>query len=116
MSTGVEDISVKRVYKQSDLGVLFTSDFKSGSHFHHIVQKANQFIGLIKKSFEFLDAPMLRTLYTSLVRSYLDYAYMVWCPFQLGNMRVIEKVQRCTTKIIPSLKDKLYNDRLAWCH
>ena len=113
MSAGEEGISVMRVYEQSDLEVLFTSDFKFGPHIHHIVQKANQLIGLIKKSFEFLDAPMLQTLYTSLVRPYFDYACVVWCPFQMGDMRIIEKVQRRATKIIPSLNDKLYYDHLV---
>ena len=113
MSTGEEDISVMRVCEQLDLGVLFTSEFKFGPHIHHIVQKANRLIGLIKKSFDFLDAPMLRTLYTSLVCPYLDYACVVWCPFQLGDIRIIEKVQRRATKIIQSLKDKSYYDRLV---
>ena len=39
---------------------------------------------------------------------------MVWCPFQLGDMRVIKKVQRCATKIAQSLiKDKSYYDHLV---
>ena len=79
------------------------------------MQKTNEVIGFIKKLFEFLDALMLQTLYTSLIHcSYLDYQYacVVWCPFQLGGMRAIEKIQRCATKIVPSLKDKSYYDRL----
>ena len=56
---------------------------------------------------------MLRTLYTSLVHPYLDYACVVWCPFQLGDIGIIEKVQMCATKIIPSLKDKSYYDRIV---
>ena len=40
MSAGEEDISVNQVCEQSDF-----------------VQKANRLIGLIKKSFEFLNAP-----------------------------------------------------------
>ena len=59
MSSGEEYISVNQVCEQSDLGVLFTSNFKFGTHIHHIMQKADRLIGLIKRSFEFLDAPML---------------------------------------------------------
>ena len=59
MSTGEEDIFVKRVCEQLDLGELFTSDFKFGSHIYHIVKKVNRLIGLIRKSFEFLDVPLL---------------------------------------------------------
>ena len=79
------------------------------------MQKTNEVIGFNKKLFEFLDVLMLQTLYTSLIHcSYLDYQYacVVWCPFQLGGMRAIEKIQRCATKIVPSLKDKSYYDRL----
>ena len=81
ISTGKEDISVKKVCEQLNSGVLFTLDFKFGSHIHHILQKANRLIGLIKQAFEFLDASMLQTSYTSLVHPYLDYACVVWCPF-----------------------------------
>ena len=59
MSTEEEDIFVKRVCEHLDLGVLFTSDFKFGSYIHHIVKKANQLISFIRKSFEFLEAPIL---------------------------------------------------------
>ena len=48
MSNGEEDISVKRVCEQSDLGVLFTLNFKFGSHIYYIAQKASQLISLIK--------------------------------------------------------------------
>ena len=86
MSKGEKDTSVKRVCEQSDLGVLFTLDFKFRTQIHHIMQKANQLIGLINKSFEVLDAPMSQTLHTNLVHPYLDYAIVVWCPFQLGDI------------------------------
>ena len=29
----------------------------------------------------------------------------VWCPFQSGDMRAVEKVQRKATKIVPALKN-----------
>ena len=38
---------------------------------------------------------------------------MVWCPFQLGDIRTIEKVQRRATKIVPTLKDRPYYDCLV---
>ena len=66
MTTGEEDIPVNQICEQCDLGVLFTSNFKFGTHIYYVVQKANRLIGLI---FEVLDAPLLQTLYTSLVRS-----------------------------------------------
>ena len=56
---------------------------------------------------------MLWTLYISLVRPHLDYACVVRCPFQLGDVRAVEKVQRRATKIVPALRHKSYYDRLV---
>ena len=53
MSTGEECISVNQVGEQSDLGVLFTSNFKFGTHIHHIVQKTNGLITLLKNHSNF---------------------------------------------------------------
>ena len=107
MSNGEEDISVKRVCEQSDLGVLFTLNFKFGSHIYYIAQKASQLISLIKIHLNvWMHLCYIQTLHTSLVHPYLDYVCVVWCPFQLGDIRVIERVQRSVTKIVPSLKDK----------
>ena len=47
---------------------------------------------------------MFQTLYTTLIRPHLDYASVVWNPYQLGHIRAIEKVQRWTARIIPELK------------
>ena len=49
MSPGDEDTYVTRVHEQLDLGVLFASNLKFGPHIHHIVQKANRLIDLIKR-------------------------------------------------------------------
>ena len=43
---------------------------------------------------------MLRLLYTTLIRPHLDYACVVWNPYQLGDIRALEQVQRCVTKLV----------------
>ena len=71
-------------------------------------------IGLLAllKSFEFLDAPSSVTDFIHRL-VHLHYACVVWCPFQLGDMRTIENVHRRVTKVVPSLKDNPYYDCLA---
>ena len=69
-----------------------------------LCRKVIDLSALIKSPFNFwMYVPMLQTLYTNLVYPYLDYACVVWCPFQLGDVRVIEKVQSHVTKIVLSL-------------
>jgi len=94
------------------LGVLFSSNLKFDKHISNTVQKANNLTGIIKRTFNCLDQSMLQMLYTTLIRPRLDYTTVIWNPHQLGNIRSIEKVQRCATRMIQELKNHPYYDRL----
>ena len=52
-------------------------------------------------------------MYNSLVRSHLEYAIQFWSPHHIKDITKLESVQRGATKIIPPLRNKLYNERLA---
>ena len=69
-------------------------------------------IGLIRRSFTYLDAEVVRTLYTSLVRPSLEYANAVWSPMYKKDAVAIENVQRRATKLVPKLKNLSYEARL----
>jgi len=50
-----------------------------------------------------------------MVRSHLDYASSVWCPYKTGDIEVledIEKVQKRATKLVIELKHLPYTERL----
>ena len=55
---------------------------------------------------------MLRILYTTLIRPHLDYACVVWNPYQSGDIRILEQVQRRATRVCSSLMHLSYHDRL----
>ena len=46
---------------------------------------------------------MLRLLYTTLIRPHLDYACVAWSPYQSGDIRALEQVQRRVTRGCPTL-------------
>ena len=81
--------------------------------YNKIARKANKVIGIIKLSFHCIDKIMFRTLYVSLVRSHLEYALQIWNPHLLGDIQVLEKVQKRATKFIPDLRQLTYSDRLV---
>ena len=39
-----------------------------------------------------------------MVRPHLEYANSVWCPYKIGDIKEIEKVQKRATKLIINLK------------
>ena len=97
---------------EKDLGVIIDNSLRFHDHTASAVKKANQILGVIKKSYNTRDKTTICTLYKGLVRPHLEYGNAIWGPFLLGDIRKVEAVQRRATKLIPNLQDKPYQDRL----
>jgi len=61
---------------ERDLGVTVDSNLNFDMHIQEIVNKANKILGVIKRSFKYLDYTTLALLYKAMVRSHLEYAQM----------------------------------------
>ena len=70
--------------------------------------KANQVLGTIKRTYKTRDRETITTLYKSMVRPHLEYGNAIWGPCYMGDMKLVEGVQRRATKLIP----QLYEERL----
>ena len=77
------------------------------------MHEANRLLGLIKRTFSYLEPQMLRLLCTTLIRPHLDYACVVWNPYQSGDIRALEQVQIRVTRACPTLFHLSYYDRLV---
>ena len=75
------------------------------------INKANAVIGLIRRSFSFLDCRLFTKLYTTFVRPHLEYSHSVWSPHLLKHINIIENVQKRATKLVDSLHNYSYNER-----
>ena len=76
------------------------------------ISKAHSIMGLIRRSFQYLDYEMFRLLFTALVRPHVEYANAVWSPSLKKDIIAIENVQRRASKYLPGMKDLSYEDRL----
>ena len=94
----------------SDLGIVFDDQLKFHHHTTQVTTKANRVLGLIKKSFEYLDSTMLTCLFNTLVRPILEYNNPIWGPHYILDNRKVEKIQRRATRLIPQLQDKSYSE------
>ena len=108
----LEQIRTQR--EEKDLGVIFDSKLSFDIHISKIVSKANQMLGVIRRSFSYLDKDVFLKLYKSFVRPHLEYANAIWSPHLIRQSTLIEKVQRRATKILKECKDKTYEERLQY--
>jgi ribonucleases P/MRP protein subunit RPP40 len=97
---------------ERDLGVLVSRDLKWREQSIAASNKANQMLGLIKRSFKSRDAKTIKKLYCGLVRPLLEYAMPVWNSMSAQDTRTLEKVQRRATKLPRICHALPYDDRL----
>lgn len=95
-----------------DLGVLVNTNLKPSAQCRRAAAKAQRMLAVIKLAFVSFDVFSLTLLYKTFVLPLLEYCSVVWCPFYVKDIEVLEKVQRRFTRILPIFRDLPYNKRL----
>ena len=95
-----------------DLGATFESTLRFDHRILNCVNKANRMLGLIKRTFAYMDKEMFLPLFKTLIRLHLEYATVVWSPFLKKVIFLIENVQRRATKIVKTISNLSYEERL----
>ena len=93
-------IEIAPTSSERDLGVVIDDKITFKGHIGGIIKKVNKLMGLIRRTFIYLDKEVFVPLYTSLVRSHLEYAQSVWSPHSKGGIRRLEQVQRNATRLV----------------
>jgi len=97
---------------EKDLGVWFNNSLKPVDHIAHAVSKANQILGLIRRTFTYMDSQLMKQLFTALVRPHLEYGNVIWHPYLKKDIEMIDRVQHRATRMVPGLSKLNYEDRL----
>ena len=100
--------------EEKDLGITFDTNLKFDQHISNIVKKANQMLGIIKRTFTFRNKHIFLKLYKALVRSHLEYGNVIWNPYLKRQSTLLEGVQRRATKLVPECKEMSYLERLRF--
>ena len=114
MKSDGNNVKLKSVKEEKDLGVTFDCKLSFDPHIQGIIGKANQTLGLVKRSFTYLDKDVFLKLYKAFIRPHLEYANAVWNPFLKRQSIQIEKIQRRATKGLKDCKDLSYAERLKY--
>ena len=100
------------VFEEKDLGVMIDMDLTFEEHMATKIGKANGIMGLIRRTFSYLDGDTFKKLYTSFVRPHLEYANSVWSPHLRKHIKMLESVQIRATKLVDGMKSMSYTERL----
>ena len=106
------EIEIPSVSSIRDLGITISGNFKFHEHIQNIVSTASKTCNMIHRCFTFKSKTFLMDMFKSFARPQLEYASQVWNPLYLGDIKLIESVQRRYTKGIPGLYDHTYGQRL----
>ena len=109
---GPLNTTIKQSTVERDIGVFIDNKLSFDEHISNKINKANSTMGIIRRTYDYLDKFSFLLLYKALVRPHLEYANQVWSPMLKRQEISIENVQRRATKLIPGLKDLTYEDRL----
>ena len=96
----------------SDLAVIVDDKLRFSSHINHIVCKAHRRANLILRCFVSKDAVSLVNAFKVYARPILEYCSVVWCPFLIKDITLIEKVQRRFTRRLIGMRELNYYQRL----
>jgi hypothetical protein len=98
-----------------DLGVLIDNQLTFSTHIRSVVGKAKQRIYLLFKCFYSINASLLLKAYVSYILPLFDYCSHVWSPSKLGDIDLLEDVQRNFTKRLQGMNELSYEQRLLNC-
>lgn len=106
-------LDLSSVNQERDLGVVIKADLKSSAQCIAAEQKAQKILGYIKRVFRYRNKRTVLALYRALVRPLLEYGAQFWSPVRRVDVERLEKVQARATKLVPSIRHKGYQRRLA---
>ena len=96
---------------REDLGVTIDDKLKFREHITLNINIANRNLGIIFRTFTYIDKDMFLDLFKTMVCPHLEYATQLWSPIY---KILLENVQRRATRLVKCVQNKTYQDRLIF--
>ena len=94
------------------MGVTIDNRLTFSEDINNTVKKANNVMGLIRRTFKFIDKEIFALLFKSRERPILEYGNTIWSPRLEKDSDAIERVQRRATRTPPGLATLPYLERI----
>jgi hypothetical protein len=98
------DDTIELSNEEKDLGITIDSKLNFQQHINIQVKKANKKLGIINRTFNYMDKEMFSVLYKILVRPHLEYGSVVWSVINKKEAILIENVQRRATRLVKEIQ------------
>ena len=108
----LDHMEIEHVFEEKDLGVTMDMELNFQEHISTKIKKANCIMGLIRRTFSYLDGHLFKKLYTTFVRPHIEYAQSVWSPHLQKHIKQLENVQIRATAQVDGMKNLDYSERL----
>jgi len=108
----IDGIPLEFVQSHKDLGVLVDTGLRFHLHIRAVVGQASGLANNMLRSTVNRSPEFMILLFTSHIRPILDYCSAVWHTGYLGDMRLLESVQRRWTRHVSGMGDLDYFARL----
>ena len=103
---------LERSHVEKDLGIQVDDQLKFTQQVQQAVSNTNRLLGVIRRTYQYLDTTTFLHLYKGLVRPTLEYGVVVWSPQYQHDIDAVETVQRRPTRMVPVLRHLDYESRL----
>jgi hypothetical protein len=107
-------LALTHVTEEKDLGVVISEDMKAEKNVARNVKKADKILGMIRRTFSYMDKDMLQQLIKVFIRPHLEYAQQAWSPYLKKDISLLESVQRRATKLLSNIAPLPYEERLKF--
>ena len=108
----VNDENIKFVTSQMDLGILVDRSLKFHSHIAKTVRSVGGLMTNLLSSTLCRSVKFMMNLYVSHIRPKIEYACNVWNTGYIGDLKLLEGLQRRWTRSVEGLEDLPYDVRL----
>ena len=86
----IGDVNIERVANFNFLGLTLNENMSWKPHTDALANKLSKYIGILNRLKRYLPSHILKTIYTSLIQSNLNYSILAW-GFNCGRLKSIQK-------------------------
>ena len=100
------------VTHERDIGVIIDDTLKPSKQCSEAARRATTLLSQISRVFMYRDKRTFLQLYKQFVRCHLEFAVQAWSPWLIGDIELLERVQRRAVNMIAGLQGLPYEEKL----